>query len=326
MNMFRLNSPKAVAAIAALLMFGTTIVQAQDPSTKAIRLIVPFPPGGATDNLGRMLGRQMAAELGQQVLVENRPGAGGNLGADIVAKSKLDGDVMLLTTSTLASAPSIYAKLPFDPLKDFRAIGEVGRVPFVLVSPIDAPFKTFDEFIAYAKAHPGELSYASPGNGTPIHLYSELLQKRTGIQLIHVPYAGGNQPKIDLIAGRIAIMFESPVTALPSIKGKQVRALATSRPIATAPEIPTIASTGLLGFEPEVWYGLVAPSGAADDRVQRLNAALNAALKTDDVSNWLKDQGASKATVSSTRDFQKIVNDDVANWAAIVKESGAKID
>jgi len=306
--------------------FAVAAAPAADFPTKPVRLVVPFPPGGATDNLGRMLAARMGTSLGQQVVVENRPGAGGNIGAEVVAKAAPDGYTMLLTTSTLASAPSIYPRLAFDPLKDFRAIGEVGRVPFVLVSPIDAPFTTFQAFLEQARAQPGKLSYASPGNGTPIHLYSELLQRRTGIELIHVPYKGGNQPKTDLLAGRISVMFESPVTALPSINAGQLRALATSRPLKMAPRIPTIAASGLSDFEPEVWYGLVAPAGSPDASVRRLSAALAQALASSDVLQWMDAQGATVAADPGAERFQKILVDDVANWARIVKESGAKID
>src|SRR5690349_12578544 len=269
-NMIR-SIPHALAIFAAsILALGAPVVPAQPATypTKPIRLIVPFPPAGTTDILARAVAQKLSETWGQQVVVDNHPGAGGNIGSDIVAKASPDGYTLLMgTVGTHAINPSLYAKMPYDHVKDFAPVILVAGVPNVLVVNPALPVKSVQELIVYGKANPGKLNFASSGNGTSIHLSGELFKTMTGIQMTHVPYKGSSPALTDLIAGQVQLMFDNLPSSLQFIKAGKLRALAvTSLERSSAlPDVPTLAESGLPGFEVSSWFGVLAPAGTPND-------------------------------------------------------------
>ncbi len=326
----KLHTLHVTAIVAALAVLPTPFVQAQAPDypTKPIRIVVPFPPGGATDILARDVAQKLTESWGQQVIVDNRPGAGGNIGSELVAKSAPDGYTLEMgTVGTHAINASLYAKMPYDHIKDFVPVILVAGVPNVLVVNPSVPANSVQELIAYAKANPGKLNFASSGSGTSIHLSGELFKVMAGVQMTHIPYKGSAPAVQDLIGGQVQLMFDNLPPSLPQIKAGKLRALAvTSATRAPAlPDTPTIAEAGLPGFEASSWFGLLAPAGTPPAIVAKLNGEIAKWLATPEAKEKLAKQGAN-AVGGTSEDFAKHIAAETAKWAKVVKDSGAKVD
>jgi tripartite-type tricarboxylate transporter receptor subunit TctC len=314
-----------ITAIAAPFTFAQG---AANYPTKPVRLVVPFPAGGTTDILARAVAQKLSEAWGQQVIVDNRPGAGGNIGSDLVAKSKPDGYTLLMgTVGTHAINPSLYKNMPYDHVKDFVPVILVAGVPNVLVVNPSLPVHSVPELIAYAKANPGKLNFASSGNGTSIHLSGELFKAMTGVEMTHVPYKGSAPALTDLIGGQVQLMFDNLPSSLPFIKAGKLRALAvTSGARAAAlPDRPTLAESGLPGFEASSWFGVLAPTGTPRDIVAKLNGAIAGWLASPEAKEKLLAQGAIAAG-GTPEDFARHIGAETSKWAKVVKASGAHID
>jgi tripartite-type tricarboxylate transporter receptor subunit TctC len=296
--------------------------------TKPVRLIVPFPPGGGTDILARVIGNKLTEALGQPVVVENKPGAGGNIGVDLVAKSAPDGYNMVIgQTSNLAVNPTLYPDLPYDPQKDLAPISLVADAPLVLVVPANSPFKTLGDVIAAAKGKPEDVTFASPGNGTVSHLSGELLQKAANVKFQHIPYKGASQALTDLMGGQVQTYMSSIPTALSQIKGGKLRALAITAPkrVSDLPDVPTVAESGYPGFESSTWFGFLVKAGTPEPIVKRLNTELVRVLQMPEVRAKIAAEGAT--VLSGTPDqFAAFLKDEIVKWGKVVKDSGAKVE
>ncbi|MGE6916474.1 Bug family tripartite tricarboxylate transporter substrate binding protein [Achromobacter kerstersii] len=318
-----------VRALSGLaLVCATGLSLAQGYPNKPIRLVVPFPPGGGTDVLAREAAVKVASNTGWNIVTENRPGSGGNIGVDTVAKSDPDGYSLVLgQTSNLAINPTLYAKLPYDPENDLSAIGLIADAPLVIVVPAGSPLKSLDDMIAAAKAKPGILNYASSGNGTVSHLAAVQLQNAAGIQLTHIPYKGAAQASNDLIGGQIDMYLSSVPTLIGHVRNGKMRALAvtSAQRVPDLPDVPTIAERGYPEFEAVTWFGLAAPKGVPKDIVDRLNAEFNKALQSKELSVKYQEQGA-RVLTGTPDDFAKLIRDDRARWGKIVKDSGARVE
>ena len=314
-----------------LAIFASAIplgVVAQTYPTKTIKVFVPFPPGGGTDIIAREIANKLTATNGWSIIIDNKPGSGGNLGVDAAAKSAPDGYTLALgQSSNLAINPSLYSKLPYDPVKDLAAVSLVASAPLVMVVQADSPYKTLADVINASKAKPGSLNFASAGNGTVAHLASELLQKTANIKLTHVPYKGAAQATTDLLGGQVQLYMSSVPTLLGHIKTGKMRALFVTSLNRTddLPNVPTVAESGFKGFEAVTWFGFVAPAGVPKDVVTRLNVEINKALQSADVKKKLGDQGAD-VLGGSPEQFAALIKSDIARWAPIIKESGARVD
>jgi len=314
------------AAIALASLAG--MAQAQAWPSKPIKWVVPFAPGGTTDILARTVGEKLAVALGQPVIIENKPGAGGGVGAEFTAKSAPDGyTIMGGTISTHAINASLYKSLPYDPVKDFVAITLIARVPNMLVINPSVPAKDVKELIALLKANPGKYSFASSGNGTSQHLSGELFKSMSGTDMQHIPYKGSPPALQDVVGGQVAMTFDNITTALPLAKAGKLRALAvtTAKRSSVAPDVPTLAESGLPGFEVGSWQGVFAPAGTPPEIVKRLNAEIVKALNMPDVREKLSGLGA-EIVADSPEEFSALVKAEVAKWADVVKKSGAKVD
>ena len=303
-------------------------VSAQTYPTKPIRIVVPFPAGGTTDVLARAAAQKLTEALGQAAVVDNRPGAGGNIGAELVAKSPPDGYTLLMgTVGTHAINPSLYPKMPYDHVRDFVPVILVAGVPNVLVINPSLPVNSVQELIAYAKANPGKLNFASSGNGTSIHLSAELFKTMAGVQMAHIPYKGSAPALQDLVGGQVQLMFDNLPSALALIKAGRLKALAvTSKErAAVLPDVPTIAESGLPGFEASSWFGLLAPAGTPQLVIAKLNAEIAKWLATPEAKEKLLAQGAIVAG-GTPEDFARHIAAETTKWQKVVKESGAKID
>jgi tripartite-type tricarboxylate transporter receptor subunit TctC len=311
----------------ALLAARPALAEAAYPN-RTIKMIVPYPAGGTTDLLGRMVADQIQSGLGAAVIVENKPGAGTTLGADQVARSEPDGYTLLIATSTtLAINKTLYKKLPYDPVKDFTPIALVAGVPFALIINPQIPAKTLPEFIAYAKAHPG-LAFGSAGNGSPQHLGAEMLKAAAGIDVRHVSYRGSIPAMLDVIAGHIPFMVVDLQPALPQIREGSVRVLGvtTARRVAAAPDIPTLAEGGLAGFELVAWQGIVAPAGLPRPIVDQLAAQIGKLVADPATKDKLVKIALEPLPGSTPDSFAAYVKSEVDRWAVIVKNSGAELE
>jgi tripartite-type tricarboxylate transporter receptor subunit TctC len=307
---------------------GTLALPAWAQSARNIRLIVPFTPGGSTDILARALAPKLAAAMGQNVIVENKPGAGGSLGAGEAAKAEPDGNTLLMGhIGTLAVNPAIYPKLSYDPLKSFVPVAWVARVPNVLVVPAASPAKTFKDFIEGARAQPGRLSFSSGGNGSAAHITFEYLKLRAKIFALHIPYRGTAPSVTDLIAGQVDATFTGAPAVLPHIRSGRLRALAVSSPqrIAALPEVPTVAESGYPGFEADQWYGIVAPAGTPPAVVARLNAEINKALALPEVAQQLAAEGAVPVP-GPPQAFGELIAREIPRWREVIQAGNVKID
>jgi tripartite-type tricarboxylate transporter receptor subunit TctC len=317
----------ACVAVLACAAAPHVLAQAAYP-TKPVRLVVPFPPGGTTDILARAAAQKLTEAWGQQVIVDNRPGAGGNIGAELVAHAPPDGYTLLMgTVGTHAINASLYSKLPYDHIKDFAPIVLIAGVPNVLEINPSLPVTNVQELIAYAKANPGKLNFASSGNGTSIHLSGELFKSLTGVSMTHVPYKGSALALTDLVGGQVQLMFDNLPSSLQFIKAGKLKALAvTSTTRAAAlPDVPTMVEAGVPGYEASAWFGILAPAGTPRDVVMRTNAEIVKWLASPDAREKLASQGAIAAG-GSPEDFARHIAAETAKWAKVVKESGAKVD
>lgn len=306
----------------------TPLVHAQAWPGKPIRLVVPFPADGGTDIIGRELTQKITEASKWTFIVDNKPGSGGNIGIDNIAKSPADGyNLVLGQTSNLAINPSLYAKLPYDPAKDLTPISMVASAPLALVVSANSPLRTLADLVAAAKARPDQINFATSGNGTVAHLATELFKKEAGIKLTHIPYKGAAQGLNDVIGGQVEVYVSSIPTLIGHIKSGKLRALAVTslKRVDDLPQVPTIAESGYKGFEAVTWFGVLGPANLPKDITARLNAEINKALKTPELKKKLGDQGADVAG-STPEYFARLVRDDMVRWGAVVKESGAKID
>jgi len=299
---------------------------------KPPRLVVGFTPGGPSDIIARALGQKLSERWAQQVVIENRPGAGGNVAAELVARSAPDGYTWLLgNNSILATNQSLYAKLAYDPVKDFAPVALVAIQPNILVVNPGVPADSVKALIALAKAKPGELNYASSGSGAAAHLAAELFKSMAGIEMVHVPYKGAQPALTDLMAGRAQLMFATSASVIPYIKAGRLRALAvtTSRRSGSVPELPTMseagAESGLRGFEAITWHGVVVPRATATTLVERLNVDIVRALSARDLRERLEALGAELAT-GTPQDFADYIAREIPKWAKVVRESGARAE
>jgi tripartite-type tricarboxylate transporter receptor subunit TctC len=321
--------------IAALVVVATS-VSAQPYPSKPIRLVVPFPAAGTTDILARDVGQRLTETLGQPVVIDNRPGAAGNVGSDVVAKSAPDGYTLLMcTVSSHAINPGLYSKLPYDHIKDFAPVILVARVPNVLEVNPGVPVYTVADLIKLAKEKPGEINFASSGSGTSIHLSGELFKTMTGVNMVHVPYKGSAPAITDLIGGQVQVMFDNLPSSLQQIKAGKLRAIAvTSAQRSPAlPDLPTIAESGLPGFEATSWFGVLAPAGTPPAIINRLNAEINKWLQSPDGKEKLLAQGAlieprgeSVTAGGSPEQFAAFIRSETDKWAKVIKASGARVD
>ena len=307
--------------LAAALALGAAMPAALAQSSKPIRLLVPFPAGGATDLFARTLSQKMGERLGTSIVIDNKPGAGGSLGSDIAAKATADGQTLLFTTtSTHSIGPAIGAKLPYDTVRDFTPIAHVGNAPSIMLVPNSSPAKTVKEWIEYAKKNPGKLNYASSGNGTIVQLTAELFKAQAGVFVTHIPYKGTGLAIPDLVAGQLDVLFDSLPTGMPHVRDGRLRALAvtTLKRTPLAPDLPPVADT-LPGFESNTWFGLYGPKGLPAEVVNRVNTAANQALSDPEVRAKLTTLGIEPVT-STPAQFAKMVADDQAKWKRIIAE------
>nr|WP_060987780.1 tripartite tricarboxylate transporter substrate binding protein [uncultured Acidovorax sp.] len=295
---------------------------------KAIRLIVPFPPGGGTDMIARAVAQKMADQNKWSVIVDNRPGAGGNLGVDAVAKSDPDGYTLVMgQTSNLAINPTLYKKLPYDPLKDLVPVALVSSSPIVMAVPINSRFKTFADVVAASKGKPEALTLGYSGNGTVAHLAGELAENAAGIQLRHIPYKGAAQAMTDLMGGQIDLYMSSVPTLLGHVRNGKLKVIAitSAQRSAQLPDVPTLAESGFKGFEAVTWFGVLAPANTPAAIVAQLNKAINQALKQPDVADKLRSEGG-EILGGTSEQFSALLRTEVPRWSKIVKDSGASLD
>jgi tripartite-type tricarboxylate transporter receptor subunit TctC len=294
--------------------------------SKPVRIIAPFAPGGGTDFIARLIAQKLTERIGQQVIVENKPGAGGNLGAEFAVKSPPDGYTLLLIAGSYTVNPSLY-KLSFDPVNDISPIVQLSQGPFVVAVHPSVPAKTLKELIDYARREPDKLSYASAGSGSITHLASELFLDMAKIKMVHVPYKGTGPALNDTIAGNTQLIFGSVATTLQFIKSGRLRGLAVTTPqrITAAPELPTVAEAGVPGYEVVLWHGLVGPKGLPSGAVERINQAANDALKSKDVADLLATDGVAPAG-GAPETFRALIKADIERWSKVVKQANIKID
>jgi tripartite-type tricarboxylate transporter receptor subunit TctC len=315
-----------LVAFGALLLGGTAT--AQDYPTHPVKIVVPFPAGGSNDIIARLLAQKLSERTGQTFLIENRGGAGGNIGADAVATSEPDGYTLLLTAPPpLTINAALYKSLPYDPAKAFAPVALIAEVPIVLAVNPSLQAGNVMELIALAKAKPGTLNFGSSGNGSTNHLAGELLKSMTGINIVHLPYRGAAPAMNDLIAGHIPMMFDNIPAVLPQVKGMNINAIAVagSKRASALPDVPTVAESGVPGFEASAWFGLVAPAKTPAPVLAKLEADIDTILKMPDVQKRFDELGAEPGTVSGAA-FGKFLADETAKWTKIIRESGAKVD
>jgi tripartite-type tricarboxylate transporter receptor subunit TctC len=324
----------AFALLAALAKAGTTHAQATSTGSgqayphKPIRMIVPFPAAGATDILARVLSQKLADSFKQQMVVDNRPGAGGTIGSRLAADALPDGYTILMgTTSTHAIGPSLYSKRPYDALKDFTPITEVATSPTALLVAAAVPANSVRELVALAKAKPGQLNFGSSGIGTQFHLSGELLKLLAGIDIVHIPYKGTALVYPDMFSGQIAILFDVPPVALPHIKAGRIRALGVSgnKRVAVLPDVPTIAEAGVPGYDADLWFGLWGPAQLPRELVKQLQAEVVKLLQSADVKRRFADLGA-EGVGTTPEAFAAFLKAEIAKWEKVVKASGARAE
>jgi len=318
--------PAAAAALLMLACAGHAYSQADYPS-KPIRFIVPFPPGGGTDIVSRLVTSKMTEMLGWRIVMDNRSGAGGSVGMEVAANSAPDGYTLVMgQTSNLAINPALYAKLPYVPLRDFSPVSLVSMIPIAIMVPAKSPFRSVADVVAAAKAKPGQLTFATTGNGTVGHLTGELLQRQAGVKFIHVPYKGGAQVFPDLISGRVDFFLASLETAIPQMKAGTIRTIAvTSLQRAPAmPDVPTVDESGFKGFDANTWTGVLVAARTPQPIIARLNAEITRVLETPDIRARLATGGAPVQT--GPQAFIVRLKADSEKWARIVKEAGVKVE
>ena len=304
------------------------VASAAEYPDRPVHLIVPFPPGGGADNLARTIMPRVSQALGQAIVIENKPGAGGNVGAELVARAAPDGYTLLYgTNGTHSINASLYRNLRFDPVKDFVPVSRMTSIAAMLIVNPKLPAQSAAQLIDYARANPGKLNFASAGNGTTSHLAGELFKTMAGIDIVHIPYRGGALAITDLIGGQVEMMIEVMPNAYPLAREGRVRGIAvsTARRVPSAPELPTIDESGLPGFEVSAWDGVLAPAGTPAPIIAKLNAAIRQALEDPEIVEALKARGA-QPVPSSSEEFARHIAVNTEKWAKVVKASGAKID
>jgi tripartite-type tricarboxylate transporter receptor subunit TctC len=301
---------------------------AQTYPGKPIKIIVPFTPGGSNDVLARVIAEKLGTAWGQPVVVENKPGAAGHIGAEAAAKSPPDGYTLFVAPNDILTiAPALYSKLPYDPIKDYAPVAMLGALPIVLVVNSNSPIKSVKELIAAAKAKPDSLSYASSGGGTPQHVSAEMFKLMTGAPMLHVPYKGTGPAMTDLLGGQVQVLFSPINSAIPHIKSGKLRALAVAseKRVSYLPEVPTMQEAGVPGYKNDIWIALLAPAGTPKDVVDKLNREVNVILRMPDVKEKLNAQGIEPVTMTAA-ELGALIASDTPRWAKIIKDTGVKID
>lgn len=311
----------------AVGMTFAAVAGAQQYPSKTVRLIVPFPPGGGTDTIGRVVALKLSEQMGQQVIAENRPGAGANIGAEIAAKAPPDGYTLLIGSITHAIGQTLYTRLNFDLAKDFAHVSLMATTPMILVLHPSVPVKTVKEFVAFAKTRPEQLSYSSSGAGSAAHLAGEYFASMTGLKMVHVPYKGGGPSMIALVGGEVSACMATMPSAIGHIRSGRLRGLAVStrKRSPAAPEIPTVDEAGVKGYTADNWYGLVAPAGTPGPIITRLHTETHKLLKAPDVADRLGGAGF-EVMLSSPDEYAAFTRTEIAKWGKIVKAIGLKAD
>lgn len=315
--------------VALALTLACASVSSQSYPSRPIRLVVPYPPGGPLDIMARAIGQKLTEAWSQPVVVDNRAGAGGNIGADLVAKSPADGYTLLMgAVATHAINPTLYGKLPYDAVKDFAPLALVAQVPNILVVNPAVPARSVGELIELARARPGYLNFGSGSTGSTGHLAGELFKTMAGVQMVHIPYKGGAPAMADLLAGQVQLMFDNLANALPNVRAGRLRALAvtTLARSPAVPDLPTIAEAGLPGFDLTTWFGLMAPAGTAPEIVAKLNAEIVRALAAKDMRERLEKMGAEPPANNTPERFAAFIRAEAAKYAKVVKDSGARVE
>ena len=319
---------KCLAVASACTLAATPVALAQSYPTKSIRLICPFPPGGAVDIASRAIANELSKTIGQQVVVENKPGVGGNIGGAEAARAAPDGYTIFMTTSGInAINPALYSKMPFDPNKDLAPVSALVSLNNVLVVHPSVTAKSVTDVIAMAKAQPGKMTYASSGSGTSIHMSAEMFKHLAKVDILHIPYKGSSPALIDMLGGQVMMMFDNVPSALPHIKSGKLRALATTgaKRDATLPDLPTIAEAGVPGYESGVWFGLLVPTGTPRDIVAKLNAEAVKGTKSPEFVKRMTDLGYN-IIGSTPEQMTEMLKTELNTWGPIVKASGAKAE
>jgi tripartite-type tricarboxylate transporter receptor subunit TctC len=314
-------------ACSVFALLGGGHVLAQNYPAGPIRMIVPFPAGGGVDSMGRLLGQKLTDSIGKHIVIENRGGANGNIGTEIAAKAPRDGYTVLLTGAGFVTNPSLYSRVPFDPVKDFDPISLLAFAPNVLVVHPSLPAKSVAQLVALAKARPEEVHYASAGSGSTPHLGAELFNTMARTKMVHVPYKGSGPAITGLLSGEVSVMFLAALAAVPHVTSGRLRALAVTSAsrLDALPELPTVAESGLKGYESSQWYGVLAPSGTPDDILNVLNSHTVKVMQSADMKQRLINAGS--VAVGSTREqFATHIKAEIVKWAKVIKESGAKVD
>lgn len=315
----------ALSLAATLAILAPHAARAADAyPAKPVRFVVAFPPGGGTDIIARAIAQKLAERIAQQVVVDNRPGAGGNIGTDIVAKSAPDGYTMLMgSAGPLAINASLFGKMPFDPIKDLAPVTLAASTPNVLVVHPSLRAATVKELIALAKARPGEINFASSGHGTPAHLAGELFNSMAGVKMVHVPYKGAAPALADLLGGQLTFMFDTVITSVPQIRAGKLRAIAVSsgRRASSLPEVPTLQEAGIANFDISQWQGVLAPAGTPKAIVDRLNAEIVRAMRSPDVRERIVTQGGNEIVTGTPEDFAALIKSDLRMYAKLIKDA-----
>jgi tripartite-type tricarboxylate transporter receptor subunit TctC len=318
--------PLFLAATAFVALFASA-GRAQDYPSRPVRVVVPFSPGGAVDGPMRVIAQELSKRLGQQVIVDNRPGAGATIGTDVVAKAPADGYTLLLASQTNAISATLYPKLPYEPIEDFTPISLIGREPGVLVVHPSLPVKTFQEFVAYVKERPGRIDYASSGNGSGQHLFVALLASMTGMKMNHVPYRGSGQATADLLGGQVQVSIPGTAGMVGHIKAGKLRPLAVTgaKRSPQLADVPTVMESGVPGYEAYVWMGLLAPKGTPAPIIDKLVRELTQVLATSEVKTYMASAGI-EIVGSTPAEFGTFFRAEKELWAKVIRETGAKID
>jgi tripartite-type tricarboxylate transporter receptor subunit TctC len=308
-------------------IFAAGTAAAQPFPSKGLRIIVGFPPGGATDIAARAIAQKLNESLGQQVIVDNRPGAASNIGAELAARSAPDGYTLFMGSVSLSINPSLYAKLAYDAQRDFAAVAHVVTTPFMLVVHPSMPVKTVKEFVAFAKARPGQVNYVTSGAGSGAHLFMELFSSLSGVQMTSVHYKGQAPATVDVLSGQVPAQFDNILTIYPLSKAGKLRALgvSTAQRSPLAPEVPTVAEAGVPGYDANAWFGLFVPAATPKDVITRLNTEINKALQTPDMRERLRLLGATPGSGSPDQ-FAAFFRDELAKWSKVVKSAGVRVD
>jgi tripartite-type tricarboxylate transporter receptor subunit TctC len=317
-----------VASVLAIALGGLAAASAQTYPAKPIRMVVPYPPGGGNDTFGRLVGQKLGDRLGQQVVVENRPGAGATLGTEVVAKSPPDGYTLLLgSIATHAISPSLYSKVNYDPVRDFAPITVLAVAPTVLIAGPQVAARSLAELLAAARAQPGKLTYASGGNGTPPHISAEVFKAMTATDLLHIPFKGGGPALVGLMGGQVDLMFDTAASAMPHVKAGKLRALAiaTAQRSGDLPEVPTFTEAGLSGYEVNSWYAVLAPAGTPPEIVARLHREITASLREPDMRERLRALGTDPVG-NTPEEFGAFIRAELAKYAKVIRDAKIKVD